>query len=158
MRARVYHAEMSRQPGGIAALLAACLASATTGAVGGCGDERRLELVRVRPAADPLCGAAADGRTLLVTALGDFAEVTRSIEVEDGAVELADFPPETRQLEVVVLGAGGARRVVGKSAPLRLDELADGSAVPVLMAPPRGFCPVGPLTAARSRPLVAAIG
>lgn len=40
----------------------------------GCGEgERRVvRLERIRPAADPDCGAPADARTLVVTALGDF--------------------------------------------------------------------------------------
>jgi hypothetical protein len=136
------------------ALLAACASD----------DTRAITLVRVTPAAGPACGAPADGRTLIIEALGDFpaSEATaRSIEVSAGAVvDIASFPPETRALTVEVIGAGGAISAVGQSAPFagRLAELADGTEVPVLMAPPMGACPTGPPARFRLQPLLARAG
>jgi len=129
----------------------------------GCGgsEERAIRLERVAPPADPTCGAPDDARTLLVRALGDFpaseANVA-SIGVEDGEFRLAGFPAGTRALEVEVLGFGGAVRAVGRSAEFDLSEVAEGGAIPIFMAPPRGSCPTGPPAALRIRPLVARSG
>jgi hypothetical protein len=132
----------------------------------GCASEdtRAITLVRVTPAADPACGAPADGRTLIIEALGDFpaSEATaRSIEVGAGEVaDIASFPPGTRALTVEVIGAGGASSAVGQSVPFagRLGDLPDGAEVPVLMAPPMGACPTGPPAVTRLRPLLARAG
>ena len=130
----------------------------------GCGsDSRTLELVRVQPGADPTCGAASDGRTLLVTALGDFprSEATAAAPSlsTDRTFFIDSFPAETRMLEVVVIGSGGAVRTVGRTAELDLASLDDGARVPVFMAPPRGFCPTGDGAGApRVDPLVVAAG
>lgn len=137
-----------------AALLAACTSD----------EPRAITLVRVTPAADPACGAPADGRTLIIEALGDFpaSEATaRSIEVgADAVADIASFPPETRALTVEVIGAGGAISAVGQSVPFagQLGELPAGAEVPVLMAPPLGACPTGPPALARLRPLLARAG
>ena len=131
----------------------------------GCGgtEERAVRLERVAPAADPDCGAPADARTLLIRALGDFPAsegTVESIEVDAGAGEfsLAGFPAATRALEVEVLGFGGALRAVGRSGEFDLEEVEEGSAITVFMAPPRGFCPTGPAAFDRMRPLVARAG
>lgn len=127
-------------------------------------DSVSIRLVRVAPAADPACGAPAGGVALLVEALGDFptSESTgRSIDVAAGAsVDIASFPPATRALTVEVIGAGGALGAVGHTMPFagRLDDMADGTEVPVLMAPPLGACPTGPPAAVRLRPLLARAG
>ena len=136
------------------ALLAACASD----------DTRAITLVRVTPAVLPACGAPADGRTLIIEALGHFpaSEATaRSIEVSAGAVvDIASFPPETRALTVEVIGAGGAISAVGQSVPFAgpLGELPDGTEVPVLMAPPMGACPTGPPARFRLQPLLARAG
>lgn len=119
-----------------------------------CGDSAaRVELRRLGGA----CGAVADARTLIVRALTDDGEVTRSVSV--GAVaELADLPPSTRQLALEVLGAGGALRAVGKSAPLTFGELRDGEAIAIAMAPPGGLCPTAPMLEPRTAPIVARAG
>ncbi len=130
----------------------------------GCGsDSRTLELVRVQPPADPGCGAASDGRTLLVTALGDFprSEATAAAPSlsTNQRFSIDSFPAETRMLEVVVIGSGGVVRTVGRTAELDLTSLDDGAEVPVFMAPPRGFCPTGDGAGApRVDPLVVAAG
>ncbi len=119
-----------------------------------CGDSAaRVELRRL---GGP-CGAAADARTLIVRALTDDGEVTRSISV--GAVaELAELPPSTRQLAVEVLGAGGAVRAIGKSEPLSFGELRDGESISIAMAPPGGLCPTAPMLEPRTAPIVARAG
>ncbi len=130
----------------------------------GCGsDSRTLNLVRVQPAVDPACGAAVDGRTLLVTALGDFprSEATAAAPSLSTNTRFAidTFPAETRMLELVVIGSGGAVRTVGRTAELDLSSLEDGADVPIFMAPPRGFCPTGDGAGApRIDPLVVAAG
>jgi hypothetical protein len=132
------------------------------------GDSVTIRLVRVAPAADPACGAPGGGVALLVEALGDFPtseSTVRSIDVAAGApVDITAFPPATRALTVEVIGAGGASSAVGHTLPFagrvydRLDDLADGAEVPVLMAPPLGACPTGPPAGPRLRPLVARAG
>lgn len=154
MRAGVYHGGMCRPLAVTALLLWAA----------GCGsDSRTLELVRVQPQADPGCGAASDGRTLLVTALGDFprSEATAAAPSlsTNQRFSIDSFPAETRMLEVVVIGSGGVVRTVGRTAELDLTALDDGAEVPVFMAPPRGFCPTGDGAGApRVDPLVVAAG
>ena len=120
------------------------------------GDAARISLAPV-DVPGSTCGRPADARTLVVTALGEFIQDVRSVEL-GAPVEIADFPPGTRQLAVEVLGAGGAIAAYGRSAPLELDALADGDVVPLFMAPPDGGCPVGELAEARDRPLVIAAG
>lgn len=108
---------------------------------------------------DSICGRPADARTLKITALGEFIEDVRSIEIGDGAsVDIADFPATTRQLAVELLGDGGAVRAFGRTAPLELDALGDGDVIPIFMAPPDDGCPVNDMAEARDRPLVIAAG
>jgi hypothetical protein len=102
------------------------------------------------------CGRPAGAGGLVVSALGDFAP--DAIDVGLGApVAIDSFPPETRQLAVAVLGAGGPL-AVGASQPLQLGQLPDGAEVPILMAPQDGFCEVGPMAEARDRPLIVRAG
>lgn len=123
-------------------------------ALGACGDSAaRVELRRLGGA----CGAVADARTLIVRALTDEGEVTRSISVGEVA-ELADLPPSTRQLVVEVLGAGGALRSVGKSQPLAFGALRDGESISVAMAPLGSLCPAAPMLEPRTAPIVARAG
>lgn len=117
---------------------------------------------RVVPDADPACGAPADGRTLVLTALGDFPAsevVVWSRRIDDsGPFSIDSFPDATRVLRVEVLGDAGTLRATGKSAPFVFDELEDGEQVTVFMAPPRGLCATGPPAYARAAPLVARAG
>ncbi len=108
----------------------------------------------------PGCGHAADGRILLITAQTGDREVTRSITL-DGSVasfDIADFPVDTKQLTVELVGSGGVVRAVGKSAPLDFAALTDGGQVPVYMAPPRGGCLLPDLQQPRRQPMMAAAG
>lgn len=136
-------------------------------ALAACGsDVRTIELIRIAPAADPSCGAPADGRTLIVTALGDFppSEATgRPVNLSqvDQASEFSieSFPAGTRVIELVVIGSGGVTRTVGRTAEFELESLGDGDALPVFMAPPRGFCPTGSAAGTpRRAPLMARAG
>lgn len=122
-----------------------------------------MRLERVKPAADPDCGAPADARNLVITALGEFpaTEATaRSIEVGASAADISieGFPPGTNSLEVEVRGSGGAVRAVGRTPLFSVDELDDGAVVPVFMAPVDGFCETGPPARARDAPLAARAG
>jgi len=151
------HALGPRSSVALVATLAACPVLA------GCGDDDRREvrLARVAPAEAGDCGLATDGRAVRVAALGDFAvsEATARFVPADGPdVVIDQFPPDTRVFEVTVLGPGAVPRTTGRSAVVALDDLPDGSAVPILMAPPRGLCPTGSMTAARRNPLVARAG
>lgn len=125
-------------------------------------DAPAVSLTRVAPAAGAACGLPADGRTLLITALGDFpaGETTaRAIDLADSArLDLGTFPPATRVFTLEVIGSGGALRALGKTMPFDLAALTHGDTIPVFMAPPLGACPVGPPAAARIHPLVARAG
>lgn len=124
----------------------------------GCGetDTRRVTLRRMNPPGGG-CPAPTSARQLRVSALGDFAPVPFSDVPERGlAIDL--FPPQTRALAVEVLGTGGALLAVGRTGTLSEGDLADGRDVPVFVAPPRGFCPVGSMAEARVAPLVARAG
>lgn len=139
------------------------LVSASVGPLAGCTDEEplALQLARIAPEADPQCGAPADGRTLVITGLGDFpaADVTtvsRRIDT-NGAFAIDSFPIGTRVVRVEVLGDAGAVRAMGKTAPLDLARLQNGATLPVFTAPPRGVCGTGPLIHPRLRPLLARV-
>lgn len=146
---------------------AVCLAAALAGC--GSSDARTFSLVRVTPEVTPSCGAPVDGRNLLVTALGDFApsgagqaldlsQIGSQTEAER-RFRIDSFPADTRVLEVVVIGANGTTRTVGRTAEFDLAELDDGDRVPVFMAPPRGFCPTGSAgSAGRIGALVSRVG
>ncbi|HUS64860.1 MAG TPA: hypothetical protein VMZ28_09980 [Kofleriaceae bacterium] len=139
--------------------------AAVSVALAACGgaETRTIRVERVAPAADPDCGAPADARTILVTALGEFGATegtVRSLDATDeGEVDIAGFPSETAVLEVEVLGLGGATpRAIGRTALFDVSALEDGAAVQVFMAPPQGVCPTGPPAVARDRPLAARLG
>ncbi|MBP9086532.1 MAG: hypothetical protein KBG15_10475 [Kofleriaceae bacterium] len=108
----------------------------------------------------PSCGHAADGRLLLITAQTGDREVTRSIALDGSvtSVDIADFPVDTKQLTVELIGSSGAVRAVGKSAPLDFAALLDGGRVPVYMAPPGGGCLLPDLQQPRRQPMIAAAG
>ncbi|HUH02264.1 MAG TPA: kelch repeat-containing protein [Kofleriaceae bacterium] len=136
-------------------------------ALAACGsDVRTIELTRIAPAADPACGAPTDGRTLIVTALGDFppSEATgRPVNLSQvdqaSTFSIDSFPAGTRVLELVVIGGGGVTRTIGRTAELELEALEDGAALPVFMAPPRGFCRTGNAVGTpRRAPLMARAG
>ena len=113
--------------------------------------------VRLVPVAGDGCGRPAGATGLKITAYAAGGEVARAVGL-DGAVDIADFPADTEQLGVEVVVGGGVVGAAGKTAPLRFLELADGAEIPIFMAPPDGFCPVGELGAARVAPLVAPAG
>src|SRR5688500_7646790 len=139
-----------------------CWALATCLVACGGTAERTLELVRVMPEADPACGAAGDGITMLVNARGDFAPNEDSVEpvtLSEMTISIDHFPATTRVLDLEVLGAGGLRRRVGRTAPFDVELLEDGDRLPVFMAPERGFCPTGAAAGIpRDRPLAARAG
>jgi Galactose oxidase, central domain len=146
---------------GLGALACACLSASLLAACGD-SDTRVVRIERVTPDADPDCGAPDDARTLVVTALGEFpaTEATaRSVDVAGGAeVAIDGFPVETNSLEVEVRGFGGAVRAVGRTPLFTLEELEDGDAIEVFMAPLNGFCPTGPPRRPRDAPLAARAG
>ncbi len=122
----------------------------------GCGeDPARVRLVPVDVGGE--CGRPSNANQLAITAFAETGEVKRAVAL-DRAIDLADLPAETTQLGVEILVGGGATGAAGKTLPLVFDELADDAAIPVLMAPPGGFCPVGKLIDARERPLIARAG
>jgi hypothetical protein len=71
-----------------------------------------------------------------------------------GAVDLSDFPDDTEQLGVELSSATGVV-AAGKTVPLAFSQLANGTVVPIAVAPLGGFCRVGDLGEARAQPLVA---
>ncbi len=118
-----------------------------------CGDEpARLQLAPLSP-----CGQVLNETALRVVAYTAGGEQRRS--VPPGApTEIGDFPEDTVQLGVEVIGDGGRLVAVGKTAPLDLGAIPDGSALPIVMAPLAGFCAVGPMTEPRRAPVVARAG
>ena len=123
-----------------------------------CEGERSVavSLARVVPPGAETCGAPADARTLIVTALGDHPPSGGTAFAPDlAAGGSLRVPASTRVVAVELLGAGGSLRAVGRTAPFVADALEGGAALPVAMAPPRGFCPVGELAEPRIRPLAA---
>ena len=115
-----------------------------------CGDPAaHVQLVPVNP-----CGMTMGKTGLRVIAYAASGELRRSVPPD--AIDA--FPADTEQLGVEVVGPGGGLIAIGKTAPLAFDALDDGSTIPVVMAPPGGFCPVGPMTEPRTAPLVARAG
>lgn len=82
---------------------------------------------------------------------------TGSGEVRRTDSEISDFPSDTEQIGVEILGGGGVL-AIGKSAPLAYGALADQSAIPIAVLPPNGFCPVHSMTMPRAQPLLARAG
>ncbi|HEX5059858.1 MAG TPA: hypothetical protein VFV99_10890, partial [Kofleriaceae bacterium] len=114
-----------------------------------CGDPAaHVQLTPVNP-----CGMVTETalRVIGYTAGGELRRTVPPNEIDA-------FPADTEQLGVEVVGAGGGLIAIGKTAPLAFDALTDGSDIPIVMAPPSGFCPVGPMTEPRTAPLVARAG
>jgi hypothetical protein len=115
-----------------------------------CGEPAaHVQLVPVNP-----CGMAMSQTALRVIGYTGGGELRRSVPPND----IDAFPADTEQLGVEVIGAGGGLVAIGKTAPLAFNELADATTIPIVMAPPDGFCPVGAMTEPRSAPLVARAG
>jgi hypothetical protein len=72
--------------------------------------------------------------------------------------EIADFPADTVQLGVEVLGGDGIVSATGKTAPLDYNDLADKTEIPIAMAPLDGFCALPGMNVVRAHPLVAHAG
>lgn len=117
------------------------------------GDAARLELVPI----DRSCGLPANPNQLAITAYADSVQVTKAVGIGQ-PVDIGDFPLDTKQLGVEIVIGGGVNGAIGKTLPLELAELASGTAIPVFMAPPNGFCNTGDMIEARRAPLVARAG
>ncbi len=103
------------------------------------------------------CGRPTNANQLSITAYGEGGEVKKAVAL-DRTIDLADFPDDTVQLSVEVLVGGGATGAAGKTIPIAFADLPEGTAIPILMVPPGGFCPVGTLVEPRRRPLLARAG
>ncbi len=115
-----------------------------------CGEPAaRVQLVPVNP-----CSKATSKTALRVIGYTAGGEIRRSVPPDD----IDAFPADTEQLGVEVVGDSGGLVAIGKTARLAFDELEDGTTIPIVMAPPDGFCPVGPMTEPRVAPLVARAG
>ena len=123
-------------------------------AAGGCSDPPAH--VRLAPLGG-LCARPAGGNLVRVTAYTANGERTQSLQLDE-TLAISQFPADTEQIAVEVAIAGGQTGAAGKSAPLDFGALADGTAIPVFMAAPDGFCDIGPMRTARSAPLVAPAG
>jgi hypothetical protein len=120
----------------------------------GCSDPpARVRLVPVGGASCKPMGATQ----VRVTAYGARGERTESLGLDE-AVAIGDFPADTEQIGVEVLVGGGDVGAAGKSAPLAYGALADRATIPVMMAPPDGFCELSPMTEPRAQPVVARAG
>jgi len=124
------------------------------GGVAGCSDPPAH--VRLAPLGG-LCARPQGGNLVRVTAYTAAGERTQSLGLDE-TLAISEFPADTEQIGVEVAVAGGQTGAAGKSAPLDFGALADGAAIPVFMAPPDGFCEIGPMRAERSAPLIARAG
>lgn len=122
------------------------------GAAAGCGDPAaRVSLVNTSGG----CGRPAAATELRIIAYGADGEAVRAIDPAGDTVGIGDFPGDTEQIGVEVVGGGGVVAAVGKSAPLDFLALPDGASIPVFMAPVEDFCPAAQMIEARVAPLVA---
>ena len=122
----------------------------------GCGeDPARVRLVPVDFGGE--CGRPINANQLAITAFAETGEVKRAVAL-DREIDIAELPADTVQLGVEILVGGGATGAAGKTLPIAFEDLDDGVAIPIAMAPPGGFCPVGKLIEARKSPLVARAG
>lgn len=85
---------------------------------------------------------------------------TASGEVRRTESEIADFPADTEQVGIEILGRSSEGGILanGKSVPLAFGSLADGATIPIAVLPPNGFCPIHSMTMPRSHPLLARAG
>jgi len=113
----------------------------------------RVQLAPLSP-----CGTTAGKTALRVVAYTGDGELRRSVPLDDETTDIDAFPADTEQLGAEVIGENGRIVAVGKSAPLAFDALANGTRIPLLMAPLDGVCPVGPMTEPRLAPLLARAG
>jgi hypothetical protein len=93
---------------------------------------------------------------LVVIAYARSREILRTVPVDE-AVAIDEFPDDTEQIGVEAR-RGGEAIAIGKTAPLAFADLPDHATIPIFMAPPDGFCPLGAMRAARRSPLVARAG
>ena len=80
------------------------------------------------------------------------------LEVRRTDTEIADFPADTEQLGVELVGGANQVIATGKTAVLDYNDLTEGAAIPIAMLPPVGFCRVNDMAAPRAHPLVARAG
>src|SRR5450432_1039712 len=97
------------------------------------------------------CGKPATSSTIRVIAYAPSGDVKRTDS------EIADFPADTVQLGVEVVG-GSDVLSTGKTAPLDFNDLANKTHIPIAMAPLDGFCALSGMNVVRARPLVAHAG
>jgi hypothetical protein len=139
---------------GCRAVVIAVIAVIAAFAAEGCSDPpARVRLV----ALGGLCARPLGGNLVRVTAYTRAGERTQSLGLDE-TLAIDEFPDDTEQIGVEVAVAGGGTGAAGKSAPLDYGALADGTAIPVFMAAPDGFCEIGPMREPRGAPLVARAG
>lgn len=131
----------------VLAMIAAALAT-------GCGEPAAR--VRLVPRGGD-CGRPVGGNAVKVTAYTASGEHSQSLAL-DQTLAIDSFPADTEQIGIEVIVGGGATGAEGKSAPLVFGALPDRAMIPVLMAPPDGFCELPPMTEPRAQPLVAPAG
>ncbi|HET7500184.1 MAG TPA: hypothetical protein VFK02_04250, partial [Kofleriaceae bacterium] len=137
-----------RTPGSLTAVVALAI---------GCGDPAaRVSLVPLGGLGG-LCAKPKGANVVRVTAFAASGERSHSLGLDE-SLAVTDFPADTEQIGVEVIVGGGEIGAQGKSAPLQFDALADRAVIPVMMAPPDGFCELPPMTEARAHPLVARAG
>lgn len=123
-------------------------------ALAACGDPA------ARVALAPLggdCARPLGANAVEVIAYTASGERVKAVALTE-SVAISDFPADTEQIGVEVLVGGGAIGAEGKSVPLAFGALADGAKIPVMMAPPDGFCELAGMTEARAQPLIARAG
>ena len=135
------------QRGDPLAALASCVA-----VVAGCGDDAGARDARARRA--PVPTSAPCGEPIATTALRVIAYTRGRRDCARDGRRASRHRRRSRRTPSSSASrssaAAAALVAIGKTAPLAFDELADGTAIPILMAPPDGFCPVGPMTRRRA--------
>ena len=128
------------------------------GLLAACGEQAaHVQLVPIElPSNDPTnpCGNPAAGTVtaIEVIAYTPTGDVMRTDTVID------DFPADTEQIGIELLGGDGVAVAVGKTAPLSYGTLANGAQIPIAVLPPGGFCRTNDLNQPRAHPIVARAG
>ncbi len=116
-------------------------------AVAACGGEAspNHEIVPIVPPVEDPCPIPEGVREVVIHALGDFppSGETAANGRFDEPLSIDKFPAETEEILIELLGPGGVVLAHGRSGRFDLGSLPDGAPVPIFIAPPRSFCPVG---------------
>jgi hypothetical protein len=134
------------------------LANLVASSLAACGEPAaRVQIAPIDlPSDDPAdpCGKPAAS---LVNQIKVTAYTPEGEQSEFGS-DITDFPSDTQQLGVQLIGGDGTVLAAGKTVPLDYGTLADGATIPIAMLPPGGFCRANDMSQPRLHPIVARAG